>query len=132
MESKESSNGGGPSLSKVERWTGVNLRGHKRVPIRVPIECRAGKQAILGSAENIGLGGGLLRAGETLSWGEIVSLLFALPGSTETLQVNGRVAHVVPDAFMGLEFLELPLQARRRIEKYISSVVAVPHKRDEY
>ena len=76
------------------------------------------------------MGGLLVRVQQTsISWDELVSVSFLLPGSTEKLEVRARVAHVVPDTFLGMEFLELPAQARTRIENYIAAAAVAPPKR---
>lgn len=116
--------GGEPSLGNMKKWPDSEMRGHQRTPINVPIECRAGQITVRGSAENIGLGGVLVRADQTFPWDEVVTLLFALPGSTDTFHLKGRIAHVVPGVFMGLEFVELPPYVRERIDQYISTVMS--------
>jgi len=107
----------------------TELRKYKRVSLRVPIECLGLKISILGRAENLSLQGLLIRSGQTFVPDEEVTVALSLPGSTETLRLPARVAHVVPDIFMGLEFLELPAEVRERLERFIAATAAVPSKR---
>ena len=129
MDAKEKTNRGGPHPTQGDCRPNADLRRNKRALAGFPIECRARNQVILGRAENISQGGVLMRTEQALPWDEVVSLSFVLPGSTETLQVRGRMAHAVAGVFMGLEFLELPPQIRVQIEQYISSVSPVSPKR---
>jgi hypothetical protein len=99
---------------------GVDLRGHRRIAFKVPVECRAGATTIMGSTENIGLGGVLIRASQTLEWDATVTLSFTLPGCTESLNIRGRIAHIVPGKFMGVEFVDLAPAVRERIEEHIA------------
>ena len=130
MISDEKPKGGAGSPVHVGEWSGVESRQHKRVALGVPLECRSVQKVVSGRAENLSLGGLLVRVEETsFSWDEEVSVSFALPGSTEALQVRARVAHVVPDVFLGLEFLELSPPAREQIEQYVSATAAASPKR---
>ena len=46
---------------------------------------------------------------------------FAMPGLEHAVQARGRVAHVVPDRFMGVEFLELDPELTQRIEQHVAA-----------
>jgi len=120
MGAKEKTTAKEPHPTQVDRWPKVELRQNRRVPENFPMECHAQNQVIAGRAENISLGGVLMRTAQTLPWDEMVTLSFLFPGSTEAVQVKARVANVVVDVFMGLEFLELPPQVRARIEQFLS------------
>jgi PilZ domain-containing protein len=124
MKADEKSEGGEPPLTNGKERSGPELRGHRRISLQVPIECHAGQRTVMGTAVNISRGGALVRADQTFSWDEAVNCSFALPGSTEILQLKGRIAHVVPGAFMGLEFVELPSSALERIDQYISAALS--------
>jgi len=113
---------------RVGDWSGRELRKHKRAHLGVPIECRSDQMTLQGKAENIGTGGLLVRAEKTFTWDEEIRVSFQWPGSTEAFEVQARVAHVVPDTFMGLEFLDLPSEASERIEQYIAAAPAVPER----
>ena len=105
---------------RVGEWSGVEQRQHKRVLLGVFIECRSGSVTVAGKAENVSLGGMLVRAEKTFPWDEEVTVSLVLPSSAQTIQARARVAHVVPDAFMGLEFVDLSPVSRRLIEKYVA------------
>ncbi|MBI2816265.1 MAG: PilZ domain-containing protein [Acidobacteria bacterium] len=102
-------------------WPRSESRVHRRVPLGVPIECHSSTK-ITGIAENISVGGVLVRAKDTLPWDELVTVSFSLPGSPETLQIGARVTHVVPEMFLGLEFRECPAELKQRIEAYVRSI----------
>jgi hypothetical protein len=124
VKANEQSKGGEHPLSNGKERSGPELRGHRRISLEVPIECRDGQRTVMGTAVNISLGGVLIRADQTFPWDEAVNFSFALPGSTEILQLKGRIAHVVPGAFMGLEFVELPPSTLERIGQYISAALS--------
>ena len=102
-------------------WPRSESRVHRRVPLGVPIQFLTGAK-VTGIAENISVGGVLVRVKDPLPWDELVTISFALPGSTEALQIGARVAHIVPGMFMGLEFHECPAEAAQRIEAYVRSI----------
>ena len=108
--------------------SGVEKRIHKRVPLHVPLECRSDQMTIQVEAENISIGGLLVRAEKTFSWDEEISVSFLWPDSKETFQAQARVAHVVPDAFMGVEFIDLPVESKKRIEHYLANPMAPSDK----
>ena len=129
MSADQKNKRGGDSPVHVGEWSGVDLRRHKRVHLGVPLECRSGQKVLSGIGENISVGGLLMRVQQTLfAWDEEVTMSFALPGSKEALEIRARVAHVVPDAFLGMEFTEIPSPTRERIENYIATAAAVPPK----
>lgn len=129
MSAEEKTKRGGDAPVHVGDWSGVDLRRHKRVHLGVPLECRSGQKVLSGIGENISVGGLLMRVQQTLfAWDEEVTMSFVLPGSTDTLEIRARVAHVVPDAFLGMEFAEMPFPTRERIENYIATAAAVPPK----
>ena len=52
---------------------------------------------------------------------EKIILRFTLPGSSDRIECRARVAHAVPDAFMGVEFVDLPQDLFERIEEYAAT-----------
>jgi hypothetical protein len=88
----------------------------------VPIECRSSSKVTLTKAENISISGLLVRCTEVLEHDSEISVAFTLPGSLAAISAAARVAHCVPGAFMGLEFIKLPPDAREKIDEYIASV----------
>jgi hypothetical protein len=109
---------------RVGEWSGVENRRHKRVALKVPIECRAGETVRQGVAENISVSGILVRC-QPFPQDSAVSVSFRLPGSSVTIRSEAQVAHVVPDIFMGLELVSLPADSSREIERFIASAVPV-------
>jgi len=113
----------------VGEWSGQENRRHKRVSLHVPIECRAGQVTLEGRAENASVNGLLIRTETPFSEDEEIAIRFSLPGSTHVIQCRASVVHSVPDAFMGVEFLELPQDSLDLIEQYIASAPALQGKK---
>ena len=104
-------------------WSGPEQRRHKRIPLGVTVECQAGQGTIQGKGENISTSGLLIRAAKTFAEDEEVTLRFSLPGSEPVIQCQARVSHVVPDIFMGVEFLDLPPETALLVEKYVAAAL---------
>ena len=113
----------------VMEWSGEEKRKHKRVPLHVPIECRAGQTTREARAENVSISGLLIRTEAPFAEDEEIAIRFSLPASTEAIHCRARVAHIVPDAFMGVEFIALPQDSLDRIEKYIAAAPALQAKK---
>ena len=113
----------------VGEWSGVENRKHKRVPLKVAIECRSGQTAVEVRSENISVNGLLVRSSEPFPQDAEISVSFTLPGSSKRIQSQARVAHVVPDIFMGLELLNLAAESRAEIERFIAAALPAgkPH-----
>lgn len=111
------------------KWSGIEQRRHKRVHLGVPIECRAAQANIAGIAENLSTSGLLIRAETAFDEDAEITVSFALPNASSGMQCRARVAHVVPNAFMGVEFLDLPKESLALIEQYVASNPALQVKR---
>ena len=109
----------------VGEWSGQEKRKHKRVPLHVPIECRAGQTILEARAENVSINGLLIRTETPFPEDEEIAVRFSLPASSDVIQCRARVAHTVPDAFMGVEFRDLPQESLDRLEKYIAAAPAL-------
>ena len=112
----------------VGEWSGEEQRRHRRVPLGVPVECRAGQTALQGNAVNVSTSGLLIRTETPFPEDEEITVAFSLPGSARVIQCRAQVAHVVPNAFMGAEFLDLPPESSERIEKYIAAKTVTSDK----
>jgi uncharacterized protein (TIGR02266 family) len=108
---------------RVGEWSGIENRKHKRVPLKISIECRHGDAAVEVRSENISVNGLLVRSSDPFPQDTEITVSFRLPGSSLKIQSQARVAHVVPDAFMGLELLSLAAEARAEIERFVGSTV---------
>jgi hypothetical protein len=76
-----------------------------------------------GRAENISINGLLVRTNDPFPQDSEITISFTLPGSSRRIQSAARVAHVVPDVFMGLELSGLPSDARGEIERYVAAAI---------
>ena len=113
----------------VGEWSGQEKRKHKRVPLHVPIECQAGQTTLQARAENVSVSGLLIRTETPFPEDKEITIRFPLPGSAHVIQCRAHVAHIVPDAFMGVEFLDLPPGSLDLIEKYVAAAPALQVKR---
>ncbi len=101
--------------------TDTERRRQKRVPLDILLHCQSAQTLIEGKAENISISGILVRTAKTLPQGEEIDLFFTVPGMTQGIQAQARVAHVVPGAFMGVEFVNLSPESTQQIEQYIAA-----------
>ena len=106
---------------RVGEWSGEEQRKHKRVPLNVPIECQGAIESVHGQATNISTSGLLVRCRTVFPQDEEIQVTFTLPGSRKLIEARARVAHVVPDAFMGLELIEPSPEAKDQIERYVAA-----------
>ena len=113
---------------RVGEWSGVEQRMHKRAPLHVPIECSFGGQTVAGQAENVSISGLLVRCDTTFAQDSEGSITWTLPGSAEPIHSQARVAHEVPDKFMGLEIIGLSTADRERIERFVADAAVAPAK----
>jgi hypothetical protein len=121
------SHGNLPSRGAV---SGADKRLHTRAAIHVPIECRAAGRVVVATAENVGIGGILVRTKETFSWDDVITVSFQLPDSPERFNLEARVAHLVPDLFMGLEFVNCSPDIRSCIQAYVAAKHTAPAAND--
>lgn len=112
-----------------EAWSGAEKRKHKRVPLGVPVECRSGQRTITGRAENISLSGLLIRTDESIPEDQELTLSFHLPTAEPQIRCRARVAHVVPGAFIGVEFLELAPEFSSLVDRYVAGLPALQARR---
>ena len=116
------------SAVQVGKWSGLEQRRDKRVPLKVPIECRSQQTVVAAMAENVSVTGLLVRSARTFLEDDVITVSFSLPGSSQPIRSQARVAHVVPDRFMGLELLDLQNSSREQIVRYIESIAAPASK----
>jgi len=108
-------------LTQTDTHTNIERRRQKRVPLDILLHCQSAQTLIEGKAENISSSGILVRTEKTLSQDEEIELFFTVPGSTQGIQARGRVAHVVPGMFMGVEFVNLSPESTQQIEQYVAA-----------
>ena len=106
---------------RVGGWSGVENRKHKRVPLKVAVACRGNDRAMQVHSENISISGLLVRCDDPFPQDSEISVSFMLPDSSSTILLRARVAHVVPGLFMGVEFMEVPAEARGSIDQYVAA-----------
>ena len=108
-------------------WSGQEKRKHKRVALHTAVECRSGQAALTCEVENISINGLLIRTPDPFPQHEELALRFSIP-SGRVIECRSRVAHMVPDAFMGVEFVGLAPEAAVVIEQYIAATPALQGK----
>ena len=109
-------------------WSGEEKRKHKRVTLQVDVECRSGETSRNCRAENISITGMLIRTSEPFAQHEELDLRFSVPPSDRVIECRARVMHSVPDAFMGVEFTDIPAAGAKTIEQYIAAAPAIQGK----
>jgi hypothetical protein len=73
----------------------------------IRVEAKAGGSPHILLAQNISTGGILLRTASPMAEGTTFDLKFILPGAEREIRVAGRVQHVTPGEFAGVEFIDL-------------------------
>jgi c-di-GMP-binding flagellar brake protein YcgR len=111
---------------RVGEWSGVEQRKHKRAPLHVPIECSFGGRTVTAQAENISISGLLVRCDTTFAQDSEGSVTWTLPGLAEPIRSQARVAHEVPEQFMGLEFFGLSAADQEHIERFVAEAAVTP------
>lgn len=109
-------------------WSGEEKRKHKRVALQVDVECRSGETTRTCWAENISISGMLIRTMDPFGQHEEIELRFTIPPSERVIECRARVAHAVPEAFMGVEFIGVPPEAAEMIEQYVAVAPALQGK----
>jgi len=89
------------------------------------VECRSGQTTLTCQAENISISGLLIRTGDPFSQDEEITVRFSMPASGSAIECRARVAHVVPEAFMGIQFMDLSPELTDVIEKHVSAAPAL-------
>lgn len=96
-------------------------RRFRRVPMPIQIQAESGGGGQMVQAENISIGGMLIRASKTMEEAQRVTLRFTLPGTQREIRVEGTVLHVSPNAFMGVRFDKLSAADEKAIEEFVNS-----------
>jgi hypothetical protein len=108
-------------------WSGQEKRKHKRVALQTTVECRSGQTSLACQVDNIGIRGLLIRTPDPFPQDEELDIRFRIP-SGRIIECHARVAHMVPGAFMGVEFMDLAPEAVAVIEQYIEISPALQAK----
>lgn len=99
----------------------VEKRKFRRVPLTAVVRAEAAGQPYSVEGRNISAGGMLVKTDKTLEEGVQLRLEFLLPDDPAPIRATGVVQHVMPDAFMGIRFVEMSEADRRRIEVYVGT-----------
>jgi hypothetical protein len=105
-------------------WAGQEKRKHKRVALHVPVECRSGQTVCTCQVENVSISGLLIRTVQPFPQDQEFTVRFSLP-SGHVIEGSARVAHAVPEAFMGVEFVDLPPDSAAVIEAFVEQAPAL-------
>ncbi len=79
----------------------------RRIPIVTRVEAHAGGGPHIILAQNISVGGMLVRTADPLPEGTTIQLQFSLPGAESEVRATAIVQHVTPGEFMGLRFTQV-------------------------
>lgn len=93
-------------------------RRYPRVPVQTPTELSVGNSSTLGEAQNLSLGGLLLRTARILDCGTEVTVRFNLP-TGHSISTRCVVVHAQPGNQVGLRFVQLEEHNRRAMAQFI-------------
>lgn len=97
-------------------------RKNTRVPILTQVEAQGDKNATLGRASDLSLGGLLIDTPDTLTEGATVLVRFFVPPERTPIETAGRVVRVEPGKSMGIAFLGLPENHKQKILEYVRTI----------
>ncbi len=101
----------------------VEKRRSVRLPFSASVICRFRQREFKSLCANISEGGILLDSSGGLSVGNVAELEFRMPADREALRVRARVVRREPPDRLGLQFLELPPEALKKIRDYVVGIV---------
>ncbi len=99
----------------------MERRTHKRAALDVIIQCRSSQTIVAGKAEDVSLGGILVKTAKTFPRNEELDVFFKVPGSAQRIEARVQVVRLEPDVFMGLAFLNLSPDAEKAIQQYLAA-----------
>lgn len=105
----------------------TDKRRHTRAPLSGKVIMIAGENIKLGMSKDISSSGIFIETVELPAIGDIMNILFSLPGSKKTAQTNAKVVRIVEPVSdddniipgMGLEFMDNSLEASTIIDNYV-------------
>ena len=99
----------------------MERRKHKRVPFDVLIHCRSSQEIVEGNAEDVSLGGVLVKTTKTFPRNEQLDVFFKVPGSAQGIEARVQVVRLDPGVFMGLAFLNLSPESDKVIQQCLAA-----------
>lgn len=93
-------------------------RKDRRVPVELWIEAEAGDELYFHRAANLSVGGAFFDKTIPEPVGKVVTLRFALPSGGSEVSCKGEIVNA-QDFAMGIKFLDLKDEDRRRIEELV-------------
>ena len=97
----------------------MERRTHKRAALDVIIQ--SSQTIVVGTAEDVSLGGILVKTAKTFPRNEELNVFFKLPGSAQGIEARALVVRLEPDVFMGLAFLNLSPESAKAIQQYLAA-----------
>jgi len=118
------------STSKVRdlfasaRSTLLHERRHcLRLPLRMEVDCRCLGRRFRVFSINLAQGGILLEGSNSLAYGDIAHLEFALPEPPQPLKLTAKVVRKIEPDFVALEFIDPAPAERAALQNYFVSKV---------
>ena len=99
----------------------MEKRTHKRATLDVIMQCRSSQTIVAGTAEDVSLGGILVKTAKTFPKNEEFNIFFKVPGSAQRIEARVLVVRLEPDVFMGLAFLNLSPESVKAIQQYLAA-----------
>jgi Bacterial regulatory protein, Fis family/PilZ domain len=92
-----------------------------RTDLDAPVTITHGHERIAATLRNISIGGAGLVMEKTLSFGTPVSIYFTIPETEEAAELIGRVAWSNHEGQHGIQFGEIPSEARMVLQRWLQS-----------
>ncbi len=102
----------------------MERRSSMRFPAHCPIKMTGSQTRGRGSAFNLSVWGCAVQSPRPVQKGERLTLQVRLPGEAAPLQVDFARVRWARESRFGVEFLNMPTQARARLRQLLISLVA--------
>ncbi len=74
-----------------------------------------------GTAEDVSLGGILVKTAKTFPRNDELDVFFKVPGSEQAIEARVQVVRMEPGVFMALAFLDLSPESENVIQQYLTA-----------
>lgn len=96
-------------------------RNYARVPVSLPVRCRAGVKAGEGQSINFSRSGVLFRSPLELRLGENLEVEIEIAGRSQTISSRGKVARLDSTGQVALHFTQISVDDREELGKFLQS-----------
>lgn len=107
----------------LRRAIGREKRHFPRVPLRLPVSCRADGQVFELFSLDLSLGGMCLTAGGDLNLPKTLELEFTLPRATEPIRCRAQVLRQGPADSLGVEFFAVSAEMQTMLQRQVDEAL---------